>query len=123
MDTDGSRIAFTAMDAGGFNRLRKDADLRQSEVMPHPGLYSAYPATQDIMTLRAGTAGGSYTPGGIGAAERIRLGQNDAGTDAGRVRSTNLHELQHSVQNREGFARGGNPSSELDSIQIGRAHV
>src|SRR5688500_6954388 len=29
--------------------------------------------------------------------------------DAGSARSTALHELQQAVQNREGFAAGGNP--------------
>tara|TARA_R100000951_G_scaffold6593_2_gene6593 strand:+ start:38 stop:3310 length:3273 start_codon:yes stop_codon:yes gene_type:complete len=37
-------------------------------------------------------------------------------TDLGKIESTLLHEVQHAIQRREGFLRGGNSDTMLDKI-------
>ena len=77
-------------------------------IMDHPALEKAYgsavPNTfvRNKNTLFGDGALGSFDP----ATESITMYAPAKAQDA---RSTMLHELQHAVQQREGFARGGNP--------------
>jgi hypothetical protein len=71
--------------------------------LTHPELYAAYPDTAKI-------------PSGL-FASRVPEGSYHAPTDSilaggpstGSQRSAMLHEIQHAVQQREGFAKGGSP--------------
>lgn len=56
--------------------------------------------------------GGSYSPGTV---ERIRVAANPE-TRPNEFRSVMLHELQHGIQQREGFARGGNRGDAVESL-------
>lgn len=76
----------------------------------HKPLYDAYP---DLRNARAVTEKGRVTSGsyneatpGIGGEETINM----VGANAPAVRSVALHEVQHAIQNREGFAQGSNPT-------------
>ena len=100
-------IASRAMDSkiGGYPKI--------GNVLQHEDLYSAYPATQDIgMEFPIGS-GGAYSAEnmGVGGLGRISIGNEVKGA------ATPLHELQHAIQEREGFARGGSPSN-FDSGQM-----
>ena len=65
----------------------------------HPDLYNAYPdSANSQMYFKAGE-GGSYSP----FKDELTIGSKEP-------TSTALHEFQHAIQQREGFARGGNPS-------------
>jgi hypothetical protein len=75
----------------------------------HKDLYAAYPdlLTKERMTLQKrpdwmGKAGesGSYRPGRIEVASKTEKG----------AKSKALHELQHAIQNRENWQRGGSES-------------
>lgn len=69
----------------------------------HPELYDAYPeARQTIMRIERGDNVGRFFPGDKPVA------QVEAST-LGKARSIGLHEMQHDVQAREGFAMGTNP--------------
>ncbi len=69
----------------------------------HEELKAAYPDTMDIgLDLTAKKGGGHYSPKRFPEPEQIALGD--------RNKSTMLHELQHAIQEREGFARGGSSS-------------
>lgn len=88
----------------------------------HKDLYDAYPgirnATGMIESRAPGTGGsGSYLAPGVGE-ERINV---QAPTPA-EARSVALHELQHAVQEREGFAQGGSPAmfTQGDDAKIAR---
>jgi hypothetical protein len=74
------------------------------EVFEHPELYKAYPELYGVDLNVASRPGfsGSYQ-GGFGDTPTVNLAP---GTPA-RMRSVNLHELQHAVQDLEGFAIGG----------------
>jgi hypothetical protein len=83
---------------GGFgdgNRLMSIPDA-----IDHPQLNSAYDMSKDgfLWSDSTGAADGSYSGGVL----TINPGTRDP-------RSSALHELQHAIQEREGFARGGGP--------------
>lgn len=89
------------------SRGMQSSDLPLSSAgLNHPELIAAYPDLADIRTLAmsekagSGTQRGAYQPGMEGTEEFISLQHrpNEA------MHSTLLHELQHAVQQREGFA-------------------
>ena len=73
-------------------------------VLNHPELYKEYPELRQIRTtVRVDPLGdvhkGSFSSEGIYA----------QGADDYELKKTLLHEIQHAIQEKEGFARGGNP--------------
>jgi hypothetical protein len=82
-------------------------------ILKHDDLTGAYPNTKEIdlsqqngKLLGDQATRGSYSPSSTtGIPERISLYGN-----ADDPKSTLLHELQHAVQEREGFGQGGNPA-------------
>jgi hypothetical protein len=93
--------------------------------MYHPDLYDAYPSA-GMDWFKAGDVGqsrGAYSHS-VGDSSRgsINLREDLTGQE---VRSTTLHEAQHGVQAREGFARGGSsadlePMRELQDMGAGQ---
>ena len=76
------------------------------EVIAHPYIYDAYPTLRDIDVNygQRAVGHGAYSPpmdGIHGVDENIRI--TSKATDP---LSTGLHEIQHAIQNREGFAPG-----------------
>lgn len=89
--------------------MRNNLDSKVSTAMDHDQLFNAYP---DLAGAKFEIKGGTEFNGG---------GHYDPSIDAVRVhpdsayalksgRNIALHELQHAIQEREGFARGGSPS-------------
>lgn len=91
-------------------RLAYGKTLKASDILDHPALFEAYPGLADIKvgptSPSASLVGlkGSYSPEG-----GIRL----TGGDPADTMSTALHEIQHHIQEQEGFARGGNTDQFL----------
>lgn len=84
--------------------------LPTGSIVEHDELFAAYPGLRNIpVELQGGRSGGSYDM------EKIRAGWGFG--DEGQItlndpdRSILLHELQHAIQQREGFAGGGNPQA------------
>lgn len=88
----------------------------------HKDLYAAYPdARKAEGFFERGTVGGFYQ-----AAEHSPTGRETIKAAAPTVsdaRSVALHELQHLVQEREGFASGGSPSAfkQADDAELSRS--
>lgn len=83
----------------------------------HDDLYKAYPELADAPTRVDSTArrnGVTYSDGSI------EYGGGSIGGDGDRP--TLLHELQHAIQQQEGFARGGSPSefTQVDDAKLAR---
>lgn len=85
------------------------------DILDHPELYKYYPDVANIKLADSpwhdfwGSIRGFHDP------EKNII--NIRGSDAKNMLSTALHEVQHAIQHREGFARGGNsqefiPTSE-----------
>jgi hypothetical protein len=78
-------------------------------VMRHPQAFEAYPSSRNILTeFNPSIRGASYNPNAGFGAELVTLGQ-DSNKGFSTAKSTTLHEIQHAIQQREGFARGGSP--------------
>jgi hypothetical protein len=70
--------------------------------MDHPELFKNYPETSSIMVNPTSSieSQGSYDP----LSKILNLSAFSS-----NPKSTTLHELQHAIQEKEGWARGGNP--------------
>lgn len=77
----------------------------------HPELFAAYPDLADTKMLWGSPPdSGFYQPPPYkGGPDKISLS-----TSGNKQRGVMLHELQHAVQEREGFAKGGNPNEFTD---------
>jgi hypothetical protein len=105
-EIDDSGAKFPGMN--GEVALKKRARMDQS--FKHDELFEAYPDAAAI-PLKPEYANPRYS--GMhypGADEKITLNPNilGPGKNKPKATSTALHELQHAVQSREGFATGGN---------------
>lgn len=98
------------------------ADTRVASAMKHNDLYAAYPDVADIRhqsldTQQLGASRGQYTAD----TDAISLNRS---MGVGEKKSTLLHELQHAVQGREGFASGGSTANApLTSNAIIQARI
>ena len=100
------------LNAGALRDFHNNTSLvRQSRLMQHPELSAAYPDTGNIPYRKHNNPGASYDP----AEDAINIPQGSGHPDMSQelrdtaVKSPALHELQHAIQQREGFARGGSP--------------
>ena len=93
-------------------QLAQNTGRSQSDIFSHDQLYDSYPESANLWTARMpGEYGGAYTGGVMGKSDMISLGMPKKNIDLQEVKGTNLHELQHAIQQREGFARGGSPEN------------
>ncbi len=78
--------------------------------MQHPKLFEAYPDLGQALIIRRNQLLGESTRGAyFPDAARIDIG-TAVSYKPTAASSTALHELQHAVQQREGFAKGGSPT-------------
>jgi len=75
-------------------------------VVGHKDLYQAYPNVENIQTQFMPTANLQGAAGEFSSAKN-KITLADIPTDQ---KSIALHEVQHAIQAKEGFARGGNPA-------------
>ena len=98
LDDAGLTVRDAPFQFRGFNALPME------QVLHHPRLFSAYPQLRNVLV--------QVDPGlGNGAAFLERADGSMAGIRLGRAQqlSSLLHEIQHGIQNIEGFATGGTP--------------
>lgn len=83
----------------------KEGGGRLGDILEHKGLYTQYPELKQLRVVfkDTGSMKGSFNP------ETFTMNVNPKAT-TGSIRSTLLHEIQHVIQTKEGFARGGNPT-------------
>lgn len=95
-----------------------------SEALDHPDLYAAYPDLAEAGSTLRGSIGpeggwGAYQAPQKGGLFRKPVSENVAATSEGRIipaevdigRQNLTHEIQHAIQQREGFDLGSNPKS------------
>jgi len=94
-----------------FNQISANKQFKgpMAQGLAHEELYNAYPQTGQIPTLMFA----DITPSGTilkGKQGTFQIGQITAGGPSTMdQRSVALHELQHAIQQREGFSGGGSP--------------
>lgn len=106
-----NQSAMPPKDYTFYGKTVQSREGAAGDVITHPELFAAYPDLAKTMvgqTNYGGMQRGIYHPPGP-APEMIGL-EKDL-LESGDPRSTMLHELQHAVQQREGFASGSNPQS------------
>ena len=91
---------------------------RAPEALRHADLYAAYPDMDEV-----GITSSVMNEPGATYANRHGFEDIQIGGDPSSYRSYATHELQHAVQNREGFARGGNPDRFAQERDMARAQV
>lgn len=101
---------------GHFTHLPPSTDRLSEKALRHPSIYQAYPELSKIsqLGLRESKEAGSFSPTYIDDAYSGGSLLAKAPDETG-IKSVGLHELQHAVQQQEGFARGGSP----DNFAIG----
>ena len=89
---------------GALEKLNNSDYLRMEKLLDHPELYKAYPELRNLEVSSARGMDSSYHPDPEG--DFIQLGR-----DSLDHKSSLLHEIQHKIQQTEGWAKGGAPSS------------
>lgn len=85
-------------------RFTPDPQARTvADVLSHPELFRAYPELQSMRMTMDPTGQSSYSAGFGVLPEEITLGRR-------ADKKTALHEVQHPIQEREGFGAGANPN-------------
>ena len=82
-------------------KANKEFQGPMSQALTHEKLYKAYPEVGDIKAgvYAQGKPAGTYSA----PTNTVTVG----GPTTGHQRSVALHEIQHAIQNKEGWARGG----------------
>jgi hypothetical protein len=117
IDDSAAAVNYPA-DKWGFNR-GGEYPQTVGDFLGHPELYEAYPPAGQInfsqKAPHASMAGerGSFAPAEGKVPPRLTLST----TDPEQARSTTLHELQHYLQDVEGFAQGGDPRTAADTVE------
>lgn len=106
---------FEIPDNGAMYRGTQDGSYID-QAIHHPKLFEDYPQLGGGRIQETKGAGGSYTQHPMGGTGVIQIGMDGSPT------STALHELQHTVQDREGFARGGSPESMMPELSTHHAN-
>jgi hypothetical protein len=119
-EIDDSGAAFTPSNLPNYAGNGRDGAYgagSASELLPHDALYGAYPSLQNTRAINYESPSVSGNSGQYSGA----IGMSpETITIKGGGKSTTLHELQHAIQQREGFARGGSPEALADG-PIGEA--
>lgn len=120
IDDSGARMnkrAFepdTSSAAGQESRQGIFRTIPERQAFTHPKLFDAYPDMRKMRTRGVVGDGGSGDGAYIHSSDSIDFDARSF-DDA---RSIGLHELNHGVQAREGFARGGSPELEISGFQM-----
>ena len=95
--------------SGEYARLRErveSGDATLADVLQHDSLYEAYPELRDVkvrLESDTGSKNGSYDP----STNTITISEDKPG-DSAKV-GTMLHEIQHAIQQIEGWESGASP--------------
>ena len=96
-----------------YNNMEKEDPVNAREIahyLEHTALFRAYPQLASIRAAQPAGLGGMANAGAAALYANANLVGYGPIKDPDQFRSTTLHELQHAIQDIEGFARGGNPS-------------
>lgn len=95
----------------------RKSPLYLDEIVRHDKLFEAYPALRDVKVrfeANTGNKEGSYHP-----EENEFVLRTGLKLEPEKLKNTLIHEIQHAIQEQEGFARGANPGYWDEMIQRG----
>lgn len=99
----------------------KEGSRTLGDIVDHPELFKQYPFAKDIklqekgegsLTLGSKPSGGANYNPGTNTIEAHHLTDSAGYVDERTLRNI-IHEIQHAIQEKEGFAKGGSP---LESV-------
>ena len=95
----------------------RKSPLYLDEIVKHDKLFEAYPALRDVKVrfeANTGNKEGSYHP-----EENEFILRTGLKLEPEKLKNTLIHEIQHAIQEQEGFARGSTPGYWDEMIQRG----
>ncbi len=96
-----------------YNKYRKDRESKLGDILDYPELFDAYPELREMrVDGDEAQANGSFSP----STRTVSLNKS-LFADPDKLRSTLLHEIQHAIQDIEGFAAGSNAAAAGDKAQ------
>jgi len=103
--------------AAGNNIVSDFPSAKQSDFIKDEGLYAAYPDLKDLEMGYTPEGEAAYISLGNGRGQVLQnIRDMQSPEDVNRNLSNNLHEVQHAIQEGEGFSYGGNPS-QFDDVK------
>lgn len=102
-----------------FNPNEGMVTSKLSEVLDHPELYKNYPSLKDITVIKdpGYSSTGAQWEVGSGPTKH-HLGQIRMGSEAASSHGILMHEVQHAIQDFEGFSKGGSPGKAGTNYQL-----
>lgn len=95
-----------------IERINNGESVPMGELLDHPELYARYPQFKEmpISNTQGWNYSGVYLPG----AKRIEV--RTTNREVKEIRDTLLHEVQHAIQDYEGFASGSNMEASVHQL-------
>lgn len=100
-------------------KVKKGEVLRLKDILKHDQLFKAYPAAAELPVFPIGGNDGSGSFRIVGGEPFITVNvTTDKGSISNKTVSTLLHEVQHLIQNQEGFSPGGSPDTLITAKDV-----
>ena len=96
-----------------YDKINNGESFFLSDILKHDELFKAYPKLRNLKVAifdLGGEYNGWYDGNIIAIDKSLRISKE-------RLKSTLLHEIQHAIQNQEGFARGTIPQNAKENIR------
>jgi hypothetical protein len=107
-ELDDSKADFSGLDKvfnAGIQAGQKEVNTTLGGVMDHPDLYAAYPDIKNFQVTLYDDPQDSVYGSVNDKRMRVNLGKPD-------IEGTLVHEVQHMIQDREGFGKGGSSTGQ-----------
>ena len=110
IDDSKMKIKIPPHELSGEFLSRQDGIILLNEILEHPDLFKAYPEIKNLKVKR--------TPSNVNASAVYNRKENTLSLNYAKFVNTDkqvkeilLHEIQHAIQETEGFAKGGSPAT------------
>lgn len=102
------------LEAITIDKLLNDKRAKLGEIYDNPQLFEAYPKLKNVIVFIEELGGRTA---GFASAINNTITLSASLKNDDEIKSTLVHEIQHLIQGREGFARGGSPQNARAQIR------
>jgi DNA repair protein RadC/GGDEF domain-containing protein len=108
-ELDDSKMKFDYDKLADEEFSQANLKTKLSDILDHPELFEAYPELRNLSVMNAdiGKSNGQYAPGKNGDLGWLAINKKNLTPE--EAKDTLVHEIQHVIQEIEGFAKGGSP--------------
>lgn len=121
IDDSGAKLLTESSNPDKFKNVfdeaaRKKNGVKLSQVLSHPALFEAYPSIKKVRVIidDESDSEAAFNPSDMAIAIKTPTGSSKSTKS---TLSAIIHEIQHAIQEVEGFAKGGDPSEMIGSEQ------